>query len=133
MAIPIHQSRLNYKMHTHCVWETWSPYIYCAGILLEKSKSLCCVLGQNILTQCTVPLFTQEFKWVPANCQRILMKFWGKGGGVNHGIDWHPIQGAGVILLVTPALARSLGDVAQVQNFFLLIVSAFPFILLFPS
>ena len=55
------------------------------------------------------------------------------GGGVNHGIDWHPIQGAGVILLVTPALARSLGDVAQVQNFFLLIVSAFPFILLFPS
>ena len=29
----------------------------------------------------TVPLSTQEYKWVPANCQGNLTKCWGKGGG----------------------------------------------------
>ena len=123
MAIPIHQSRLNYKMHTHCVWETWCPYIYCAGILLEKSKSLCCVLGQNILTQCL-----SSPKNLNGYQQIVRESWWNSGGrGGNHGIDWHPIQGAGV-RKQWKALAGSLGDVARVQNFFLLIVSAFPFI-----
>ena len=37
----------------------------------SPARSLGCVLGQNTLT---VPLSTQEYKWVPANCQGNLMK-----------------------------------------------------------
>ena len=39
----------------------------------------------------TVPLSTQEYKWVPANCQRNLTKCWGGGGGVTcDGLASHP-------------------------------------------
>ena len=37
--------------------------------------SLCCVLGQD--TTLTVPLSSQEYKWVPVNCQGNLTKCWG--------------------------------------------------------
>ena len=39
----------------------------------------------------TVPLFTQEYEWVPAICQGSLMKC--KGGGGNLVMDLHLIQG----------------------------------------
>ena len=43
----------------------------------------------------TVPLSTQEYKWVPANCQGNLMKCWGV---TCDGLAFHP--GGVAILLV---------------------------------
>ena len=46
----------------------------------------------------TVPLSTQEYKWVPANCQGNLPKCWGGGGVTCDGLVSHP--GAVAILLI---------------------------------
>ena len=68
--------------------ELWNAYSLCVGDLVPLYL-LCWnpAWEVQVIVLCswtkhthTVPLFTQEFKWVPANCQRILMKFWGKGG-----------------------------------------------------
>ena len=48
----------------------------------------------------TVPLSTQVYKWVPANCQGKLTKFWGV---TCDGLAKHPIQEGVAILLVAHA------------------------------
>ena len=74
---------------------------------------LCWTQGQevwvpvNVLCSCaehftlTVPLSTQEYKWVPEISQGNLMKWQegrgGRGGEGNHGVDWHHVQGGVVI------------------------------------
>ena len=48
-------------------------------------------LGKTLLTTLTVPLSTQEYKWVVANYQGNLT--YCKGGGGEPIIDFYPIQG----------------------------------------
>ena len=55
------------------------------------------MLGKTINSQLTVPLSTQEYKWVPVNCQGNLTKCWRRGGGggrvtcdVLHHVASHP-------------------------------------------
>jgi len=45
-----------------------------------------------------VPLSTQEYKWVPANCWGNLTERWEYPA-----MDLHPIQGGGAIPLILPA------------------------------
>lgn len=61
-----------------CVGDLVPLYLLCWNPAWEVQVIVLCSWTKYTHT---VPLFTQEFKWVLANCQRILMKFWGKGGG----------------------------------------------------
>ena len=63
----------------------------------DLARSMCCVLAQTLFSQW---VSAQEYKWVPVNSHGSLMKCW-VGGRVNLAMDWHPIQGGEVILLVT--------------------------------
>ena len=57
-------------LYSESVWETRWPNGYIVGLRI-KPGSLCSVFGQdtNSLTHTlTVPLSTQEYKWVLANC-----------------------------------------------------------------
>ena len=45
----------------------------------------------------TVPLSTQEYKWVPANCQGTLMKCWGV---TCDGLVYHP-GGVAIVLVAS--------------------------------
>ena len=56
------------------------------GLIPASAGSLSCVLEQDIFTL-TVPLSTQEYKWVPVNCQGNLTTCWGLPA-----LDWRPIQ-----------------------------------------
>ena len=50
-----------------------------------------------------VPVSTQEYKWIPANCQGILMKCWG-----DLAMDYHPMGGGGrVVILVVASWHRN--------------------------
>ena len=59
------------------------------------SGSLCCVLGQDTIF--IVPLSTQEYKWVPANCQGSLTKCWEV---TCDGVASHP-GGVAILLVVS--------------------------------
>ena len=78
-----------------------------ASALDTGSRGLVQDLGQVIeLCSCaklctlTVPLRTQKYRWVSADCQVSMMKSWGRGGGCGVTMDKHPIQWGVVILLV---------------------------------
>ena len=51
--------------------DTQQPYWKCAGFQIEQLRHL----ARHFTL--TVPLCTQEYKWVPANCQGNLTKCWG--------------------------------------------------------
>ena len=68
----------------------------------------------------TVPLSTQVYKWVPANCQGKLTKFWGV---TCDGLAKHPIQEGVAILLVASCYKnwdklRLYGKMIWAFNFF---------------
>ena len=60
---------------------------------------LCVLFLYNTLLFLTVPLSTQEYKWVAEISQESLIKCQGGGGGrgelgsSRRGMDWHPVQG----------------------------------------
>ena len=62
----------------------------------DSAWSFSCVVWQETLL--LNASLHEKYKWVLANCQQSLMKY--RGGYFV--IDWHPIQGGEVILLVTP-------------------------------
>ena len=83
--------------------ETWWPYDLWAGLSVNRSAFV--TWSGHVFCSCakhfsvTVPLSTQEYKWVAKISQGSLKNVVGEGGG-NHGMDWHPIKGGVVKLLV---------------------------------
>ena len=66
----------NFTTCGRCQWLTrWTPDREVRVRAL--GGSLCCVLGEDTLLSECRPLSTQEYKWVPANCQGNLTSCWG--------------------------------------------------------
>ena len=63
-----------------------------------------CVVFLGKTLYLTVPLSTEEYKWVPANCQGNLMKCWGV---TYNGLASHP--GGVAILLIASCMLQKPG------------------------
>ena len=100
------------RSHLYLTLRTHHHKILLARHCVDNTKSLGFRPGLVIVlcswsrhSPITVSLSTQEYKWVPVNCQGA---WWNAGGSLV--MDKHPIQGAGVVIhLVTSGTRDLLG------------------------